>query len=133
MYYSLTTGAGLQTLGEEYCDIMQMQGGARPAAPPARVCLALLKSFGPYLGERLAASLDRSGMLEGLDAFGMEEEEEEDCSVAQQEEHRTQTGDGASSSPMCEAAGALRACSCGSWPLWGTHYSPAVALGVTGA
>jgi peroxin-10 len=26
MYYALTTGAGLQTLGEEYCDIMQITG-----------------------------------------------------------------------------------------------------------
>ncbi|KAF6258643.1 hypothetical protein COO60DRAFT_1517426, partial [Scenedesmus sp. NREL 46B-D3] len=26
VYYALTTGAGLQTLGEEYCDIMQITG-----------------------------------------------------------------------------------------------------------
>eukprot|EP00878_Enallax_costatus_P022928 GHUV01024367.1.p1 GENE.GHUV01024367.1~~GHUV01024367.1.p1 ORF type:complete len:331 (+),score=105.98 GHUV01024367.1:584-1576(+) len=26
MYYALTTGAGLQTLGEEYCDIVQLRG-----------------------------------------------------------------------------------------------------------
>lgn len=26
MYYALTTGAGLQTLGEEYCDIVQLKG-----------------------------------------------------------------------------------------------------------
>jgi peroxin-10 len=32
MYYALTTGAGLQTLGEEYCDIMQLNTQRRPAA-----------------------------------------------------------------------------------------------------
>jgi hypothetical protein len=26
LYYSLTTGAGIQTLGEEYCDILQVSG-----------------------------------------------------------------------------------------------------------
>jgi len=26
LYYSLTTGAGMQTLGEEYCDILQVTG-----------------------------------------------------------------------------------------------------------
>lgn len=26
LYYMLTTGAGKQTLGEEYCDITQVQG-----------------------------------------------------------------------------------------------------------
>ena len=26
LYYSLTTGAGVQTLGEEYCDILQVTG-----------------------------------------------------------------------------------------------------------
>ena len=26
LYYGLTTGAGVQTLGEEYCDILQVTG-----------------------------------------------------------------------------------------------------------
>jgi peroxin-10 len=26
LYYTLTTGTGLQTLGEEYCDVLQVTG-----------------------------------------------------------------------------------------------------------
>ena len=86
LYYLLTTGAGLQTLGEEYCDVLQMAGrppvplaaasacavqpaaGASPApvfdmrgpvAPAARVALALLQAGGPYVAERLAVALGR--------------------------------------------------------------------------
>ena len=31
LYSGLTTGAGLQTLGEEYCDIIQAAGETQPA------------------------------------------------------------------------------------------------------
>ena len=30
LYLGITTGTGLQTLGEEYCDILQVSGGALP-------------------------------------------------------------------------------------------------------
>ena len=56
LYYALTTGRGTQTLGEEYCDILQATG--RLGAPPGaaqRGMLVLLQSLGPYLAERLAA------------------------------------------------------------------------------
>ncbi|GBF89804.1 peroxisome biogenesis factor protein [Raphidocelis subcapitata] len=84
-YHLLTTGAGLQTLGEEYCDILQLAGrpptparpfgtaGAAagqaawapldargPAPPSVRIALALLQSLGPYAGERAAAAIARS-------------------------------------------------------------------------
>lgn len=89
MYYALTTGAGLQTLGEEYCDIVQLKGQplhlSRPpmqqpgqqqqpqhqqqpvsqviyGLPTAhtRVLLVLLQSLGTPLIDRLVSSLDRS-------------------------------------------------------------------------
>jgi hypothetical protein len=52
-----------------------------------RVGLALLKSFGPYLSERLTAGLDRSALLEGLEAFG-DEDGDEPAEHARQEEAR---------------------------------------------
>jgi peroxin-10 len=72
-YHGLTTGCGLQTLGEEYCDIVQVavgDGGAAAgiagagiaaAAPGAgrRAAVALAHALGPYLAGRAAASLDR--------------------------------------------------------------------------
>eukprot|EP00775_Hariotina_reticulata_P008753 gene8752-biopygen10610 len=86
MYYALTTGAGLQTLGEEYCDIMQLTARKQPTtacwasqqlqqqgqqrrpqqwyqglpAAHTRVLLVLLQSLGPPLLDRLVASLDRA-------------------------------------------------------------------------
>lgn len=59
LYYILTTGGGLQTLGEEYCDILQATGAV--GAPPGNVrrgALVLLQSLGPYLAEKLAAPHD---------------------------------------------------------------------------
>ncbi len=74
LYHGLTTATGLQTLGEEYCDIVQVAGGgaggAAAAAPVLRALLALLKALGPYVGEQLVASVGRgAAALEGLDAF----------------------------------------------------------------
>jgi peroxin-10 len=72
MYYAMTTGTGLQTLGEEYCDILQVSplssgslGGQQQqqvGLPRAqlRVLLVLLQSLGPALFDRLVASLDRA-------------------------------------------------------------------------
>ncbi|EFN58371.1 hypothetical protein CHLNCDRAFT_16970, partial [Chlorella variabilis] len=59
LYYSLTTGTGLQTPGEEYCDVLQVAGTA--GAPPGamrRGLLVVLHSLGPYLADRLAAPED---------------------------------------------------------------------------
>lgn len=85
MYYATTTAAGLQTLGEEYCDIMQLttqqqhpQHSAGLAPAHTRILLTLLQSLGPAVLGRLVASLDRAseeGRLQyemsGLDAdFG---------------------------------------------------------------
>lgn len=77
MYYATTTAAGLQTLGEEYCDIMQItqqhsstqhrpqlqqhSSFSQGLAPPhTRVLLTLLQSLGPAVLGRLVASLDRA-------------------------------------------------------------------------
>jgi peroxin-10 len=59
LYYALTTGTGMQTLGEEYCDILQASGAV--GVPPGvvrRGSLVLLQSLGPYLAERAAAPQD---------------------------------------------------------------------------
>jgi peroxin-10 len=91
MYYATTTAAGLQTLGEEYCDIMQLsqQHGNTSAQPqqqpsfshglaPAhtRILLTLLQSLGPAVLGRLVASLDRASdegrlqyELSGFDSY----------------------------------------------------------------
>jgi peroxin-10 len=74
-YHGLTTGCGLQTLGEEYCDVVQVAttsaraaasgaaaaGTAGAAAPGTarRAVVALASAAGPYLAERAAAELDR--------------------------------------------------------------------------
>eukprot|EP00887_Chlorella_sp_A99_P001923 scaffold18.g1923.t1 len=57
LYLGFTTGAGSQTLGEEYCDILQVTGalGGRPVAA-RRGALVLLQALGPYLADRLAAT-----------------------------------------------------------------------------
>lgn len=57
LYFALTTGSGLQTLGEEYCDMEQVAGPAGHAVPPGTVrrgLLVLLQAAGPYLADRLA-------------------------------------------------------------------------------
>ena len=33
LFHGVSTGAGVQTLGEEYCDILQVAGEPSPAAP----------------------------------------------------------------------------------------------------
>jgi peroxin-10 len=56
LYYTLTTGSGLQTLGEEYCDILQAAGVAGAAPGRARRgALVLLQALGPYLAEKAVA------------------------------------------------------------------------------
>ena len=59
LYFGLTTGTGLQTLGEEYCDVLQVTGAAGvPPGPARRGLLVLLQAVGPYLADRLAAPQD---------------------------------------------------------------------------
>ena len=63
LYLSLTTGEGRQTLGEEYCDILQVAGAA--GAPPGtarRGLLVLLQALGPYLADRLAPADEDDGL-----------------------------------------------------------------------
>ncbi|KAI5066920.1 hypothetical protein GOP47_0017448 [Adiantum capillus-veneris] len=56
LYYLLTTGSGLQTLGEEYCDIAQVAGSSRlPLAPARRTVLVFFQTVLPYIAERLSA------------------------------------------------------------------------------
>eukprot|EP00884_Botryococcus_braunii_P002756 jgi/Botrbrau1/12481/Bobra.0169s0028.1 len=64
LYYGLTTGAGIQTLGEEYCDLMQATGsiGVEPGMA-RRGLLVLLQSAIPYLADRLVASPLHSHLL----------------------------------------------------------------------
>lgn len=56
LYYLLTTGSGLQTLGEEYCDIAQVAGPSMlPLAPARRTLLVFFQTVLPYIAERLSA------------------------------------------------------------------------------
>lgn len=59
LYYTLTTGSNLQTLGEEYCDILQATGsvGLEPGTM-RRGALVLLQSLGPLLAEKALATRD---------------------------------------------------------------------------
>ncbi|CAG9466230.1 unnamed protein product [Pedinophyceae sp. YPF-701] len=61
-YSALTTGTGRQTLGEEYCDLLQ---AAHPSldlpGPLRRGALAILEAVGPYLWTRFSESLRRAG------------------------------------------------------------------------
>ncbi|GAB4816692.1 hypothetical protein N2152v2_003738 [Parachlorella kessleri] len=59
LYYTLTTGSGLQTLGEEYCDVLQVTGRIGvPPGPLQRGLLVMLQAVGPYLAERVSAPQD---------------------------------------------------------------------------
>jgi peroxin-10 len=69
LYFALTTGSGLQTLGEEYCDIIQASG--RAGGSPStlrRGALVLLQSIGPYLTEKalLPRNFDSTSTPNGL-------------------------------------------------------------------
>jgi peroxin-10 len=53
LYYALTTGRGLQTLGEEYCDLLQASGVQEgPPGSLRRGALVLLQSLAPYMLEK---------------------------------------------------------------------------------
>ena len=55
LYYALTTGKGLQTLGEEYCEILQT-AGVGAGVPPGKIrsgVLVLLQAVVPYVHEKI--------------------------------------------------------------------------------
>lgn len=59
LYYSLTTGAGMQTLGEEYCDILQVTGSiGLPPGTVRRGFLVLLQTMMPYLADQIGTSAE---------------------------------------------------------------------------
>ncbi|KAG0580316.1 hypothetical protein KC19_4G164600 [Ceratodon purpureus] len=82
LYYLLTTGAGLQTLGEEYCDISQVVVNTKlPATPARRTLLVFYQTVLPYLTERLSARAAARGNvlanqeeLRGSELMGMRQE-----------------------------------------------------------
>lgn len=57
LYYGLTTGVGLQTLGEEYCSLLQVTGQGSAPTLSRRAALVGLRALGPYLANSLAARL----------------------------------------------------------------------------
>lgn len=64
LYYILTTGAGQQTLGEEYCDIVQVAGpNGLPPTPARRVLFILYHATVPYLAERMSSRLASRGIV----------------------------------------------------------------------
>ncbi|PKA47162.1 Peroxisome biogenesis factor 10 [Apostasia shenzhenica] len=64
LYYLLTTGAGQQTLGEEYCDISQVANsyGLLPT-PAKRAVFIIYQSIVPYLAERLSSRMIAQGVI----------------------------------------------------------------------
>ncbi|GBG82195.1 hypothetical protein CBR_g34477 [Chara braunii] len=67
LYHSCTTGMGLQTLGEEYCDIMQVDEG-RGLLPsiPRRTAMILLETVMPYAINRLSTQVSARGLALAL-------------------------------------------------------------------
>lgn len=64
LYYLLTTGSGLQTLGEEYCDLTQVaRSSGVPPTPARRILLVFLQTTLPYIAERLSARVATRGVL----------------------------------------------------------------------
>ncbi|KAL6502050.1 peroxisome biogenesis factor 10 [Orobanche gracilis] len=58
LYYVLTTGAGKQTLGEEYCDITQVaRSYGLPPTPARRSLFIFYQTVFPYIAERISARL----------------------------------------------------------------------------
>lgn len=52
-YLYLTTGSGFQTLGEEYCSVIQLdKKTSRIPSTQKRQLLVLLACFGPYIGDK---------------------------------------------------------------------------------
>ncbi|KAK9060602.1 hypothetical protein SSX86_021308 [Deinandra increscens subsp. villosa] len=63
LYYILTTGAGQQTLGEEYCDITQVSGSyGLPPTPARRALFIVYQSAVPYIAERVSSRIASRGI-----------------------------------------------------------------------
>ncbi|KAI4377830.1 hypothetical protein MLD38_015403 [Melastoma candidum] len=63
LYYALTTGSGQQTLGEEYCDIIQVAGTyGLPPTPARRALFIVYQTAFPYLLERLSSRVASRGL-----------------------------------------------------------------------
>lgn len=69
LYLSLTTGRGVPTLGEEYCDLVQVTGSGSLVPLKLRICQVLLETLVPYLWERVVARSGRRQSLTALMAF----------------------------------------------------------------
>eukprot|EP00798_Chlamydomonas_sp_ICE-L_P006539 gene6539-3184_t len=97
LYFGLTTGCGLRTLGEEYCNMIQVTDGVGTAPPLSkRMLLVLLQSLGPHLAETMVARLDRMQAESAPDGVGPIDlgelpESSEDC-----DEDESGSGSGAS-------------------------------------
>ncbi|CAA3001736.1 peroxisome biogenesis factor 10 [Olea europaea subsp. europaea] len=63
LYYVLTTGAGKQTLGEEYCDITQVAGSyGLPPTPARRALFIFYQTAFPYIAERVSSRIASQGI-----------------------------------------------------------------------
>lgn len=63
LYYVLTTGAGKQTLGEEYCDITQVAGPhGLPPTPARRSLFIFYQTAFPYIAERISSRIASRGI-----------------------------------------------------------------------
>lgn len=63
LYYILTTGAGQQTLGEEYCDVTQVAGlHGLPPTPARRALFIIYQSAVPYIAERVSSRIASRGI-----------------------------------------------------------------------
>ncbi|KAL4428030.1 hypothetical protein ABPG75_002119 [Micractinium tetrahymenae] len=91
LYYALTTGAGLQTLGEEYCDMLQVSGttghGTLPGAA-RRGLLVLVQAAGPYLADRLAAAAPAGEADEEEDGFAAWRRAQAEAAAAQRQQEQ---------------------------------------------
>ncbi|KAJ0246360.1 Peroxisome biogenesis factor 10 [Hirschfeldia incana] len=77
LYYVLTTGSGQQTLGEEYCDIIQVAGPYGLSPTPARRALFILyQTAVPYIAERISSRAATQAFT-----FDDEEVEEDDSHI----------------------------------------------------
>ncbi|XP_019197034.1 PREDICTED: peroxisome biogenesis factor 10 isoform X2 [Ipomoea nil] len=63
LYFLLTTGAGKQTLGEEYCDTTQVAGPyGLPPTPARRALFIFYQTAVPYLAERVSSRIASQGI-----------------------------------------------------------------------
>lgn len=61
LYFFLTTGLGVQTLGEEYSNISQVAGqSGLPLNPARRTLLVFLQTVVPYLAERVRRRISQA-------------------------------------------------------------------------